>query len=60
MYRGSPERVSARDDRTIIRNHYFFCIQGCDRNSEEKHALSHNKSNPSHNVVVHLQNWVVW
>ncbi|XP_015750002.1 PREDICTED: ubiquitin carboxyl-terminal hydrolase 16-like, partial [Acropora digitifera] len=34
--------------------------QGCDRNSEEKHALSHNGSNPSHSIVVHLQNWVVW
>ena len=39
---------------------YFFCMQGCDRNSEEKHALSHNKSKTSHSIVVHLQSWVVW
>lgn len=38
----------------------LFYLQGCDRSSEDKHALSHNKSNPSHNIVVHLQNWVVW
>ena len=41
-------------------NYWLFFAQGCDRNSEEKHALSHNGSNPSHSIVVHLQNWVVW
>ncbi|PFX31171.1 Ubiquitin carboxyl-terminal hydrolase 16 [Stylophora pistillata] len=33
---------------------------GCDRNSQDKHALSHHRENPSHSIVVHLQNWVVW
>ncbi|XP_068698899.1 ubiquitin carboxyl-terminal hydrolase 16-like isoform X2 [Montipora foliosa] len=35
------------------------CV-GCDRTSEEKHALSHYNSKHSHGIVVHLQNWVVW
>jgi len=44
----------------LFNNYWLVFAQGCDRNSEEKHALSHNGSNPSHSIVVHLQNWVVW
>ena len=47
----------------FVINHFsalFFNPQGCDRNSEDKHALSHNKEYPLHNIVVSLQTWVVW